>query len=138
MGPDFRLLFESGAGCCLVLAPDFTIVAVADAYLQATMTKRSEIVGRGLFEVFPDNPDDPTTTGTSNLRASLERVAEHRTTAVIPVQKYDIRRPPGEVEVPYWSPRNSPVFGANGRVINLLHSVVDVTELRNKQKAEEE
>jgi len=38
MAPDFRRSFETGAGCCLVLAPDFTIVGVADDYLKATMT----------------------------------------------------------------------------------------------------
>ena len=61
--PDFRRLFQSASGCCLVLAPDFTIVAVSDAYLRATMTKRDEILGRGIFDVFPDNPSDPGATG---------------------------------------------------------------------------
>ena len=32
------------------------------------------IMGKGMFEVFPDNPDDPNATGVSNLRDSLERV----------------------------------------------------------------
>jgi hypothetical protein len=54
--PDFRRLFESVPGCYLVLAPDMTIVASSDAYLRASMTRRDEIVGRPLFEVFPDNP----------------------------------------------------------------------------------
>lgn len=61
--PDFKALFESAPGCYLVLAPDLTIVAVNDAYLQATMTEREKILGRRLFEVFPDNPDDPEATG---------------------------------------------------------------------------
>ena len=73
--PDFRVLFESAPGLYLVLAPDpaFTIVAVSDAYLRATMTRREQILHRGIFDVFPDNPDDPQATGTRNLRASLER-----------------------------------------------------------------
>jgi hypothetical protein len=47
--PDFRLLFESAPGLYLVLRPDadFTIVAVSDAYLEATLTQRAAIVGRG-------------------------------------------------------------------------------------------
>jgi signal transduction histidine kinase len=44
--PDFRILFESAPGLYLVLTPDFTVAAVSDAYLEATMTKRDEIVGR--------------------------------------------------------------------------------------------
>ena len=56
--PDFRALFESAPGLYLVLTPDLTIVAASDAYLHATMTKRAEILGRDLFDVFPHNPDD--------------------------------------------------------------------------------
>ncbi len=45
----------------MVLDPELSIVAVSDAYCKATMTAREQI-GRAaaLFEVFPDNPDDPT------------------------------------------------------------------------------
>src|SRR5258705_76191 len=49
--PDFRALFESAPGLDLVLAPDLTIVAVSDAYLDATMTRREAILGRGLFDI---------------------------------------------------------------------------------------
>src|SRR6476620_10281395 len=90
---DFRRLFESVPGLYLVLAPSLTIVAVSDAYLRATMTVRDEILGRGLFEVFPDNPDDPAATGVGNLRTSLERVLRERVPDTMAVQKYDVRRP---------------------------------------------
>jgi len=70
---DFRTLFESAPGLYLVLKPDLTIVAVSDAYLRATKTRREEIVGAPVFDVFPDNPDDPAATGVKNVRASLER-----------------------------------------------------------------
>lgn len=67
-------------GLYLVLLPDptYTIVAVSDAYLAATKTRRDEILGRALFAVFPDNPDDPAATGVSNLRASLRREGNQR------------------------------------------------------------
>ena len=57
--PDFKAIFEGAPGLYLVLTPDLRIVAVSDAYLSATMTNRASILGRALFEVFPDNPDDP-------------------------------------------------------------------------------
>src|SRR5207302_9083480 len=108
--PDFKTLFESAPGLYLVLTPELRIVAVSDAYLRATMTKRDDILGRDLFEVFPDNPDDPGATGTRNLRASLRRVIANRTEDVMPIQKYDVRRPAsegGSFEERYWSPLNS-------------------------------
>src|SRR5574337_1095240 len=52
--PDFRKLFEDTPGLYLVLDPNLNIVAVNDAYARATKTKREEIVGRGIFDVFPD------------------------------------------------------------------------------------
>lgn len=140
--PDFRALFEAAPGLCLVLMPDFTIVAVSDAYASATMTRREDILGRGLFEVFPDNPDDPATEGMRNLRASLQRVLQSRVTDAMPVQKYDIRRPEsegGEFEVRYWSPVNSPVLNALGDLTYIIHCVVDVTDfMRIKQAGVEQ
>src|ERR1700756_4512092 len=94
--PDFETLFESAPGLYLVLAPDLKIVAVSDAYLRATMTKREEILGRGIFDVFPDNPQDPAATGVRNLRTSLERVLREKVADAMAVQKYDIRRPESE------------------------------------------
>src|SRR5437870_3277872 len=129
--PDFRALFESAPGLYLVLTPDFSIVAVSDAYLRATMTKREEILGREIFDVFPDNPEDPTATGVRNLRASLCRVLRNRAPDAMAVQKYDIRRPEsdgGGFEERYWSPLNSPVFGEHDEITAIIHRVEDVTE----------
>jgi len=140
--PDFQVLFESAPGLYLVLTPALTIVAVSDAYLKATMTKREKILGRGLFEVFPDNPDDPAATGVRNLRASLDRVMTHRVPDTMTVQKYDIRRPESEgggFEERYWSPVNSPVLGADGKIAYIIHRVEDVTEfIRLKQEESEQ
>jgi PAS domain S-box-containing protein len=113
------------------VTPDLTIVAVSEAYLQARMTKRDEILGRHLFEVFSDSPDDPSATGVSNLRASLDRVLQHRAPHTMAVQKYDIRRPESEgggFEERYWSPVNSPVLGTNGEVAYIIHRVEDATD----------
>jgi PAS domain S-box-containing protein len=130
----FRALFESLPGLFLVLTPDLKIMAVSDAYLQATMTKREEILGRGLFEVFPDNPNDPSASGAANLRASLDRVRKNIVSDTMAIQKYDVRRPDGVFEERYWSPVNSPVLSANRQVEYIIHRVEDVTEfVRNKQ-----
>jgi signal transduction histidine kinase len=138
---DFRTLFESAPGLFLVLAPDLRIVAVSDVYLRATMTDRETILGRGIFEVFPDNPDDPLATGEHNLRQSLESVLEFGRTDTMAVQKYDVRRPEAEgggFEERYWSPQNSPVLGADGKVRFIIHRVEDVTDfVRLKQAGRE-
>jgi len=133
--PDFRVLFESAPGLYLVLTPRFDIVAVSDAYLRATMTEREQILGRNIFDVFPDNPDDAEATGVRNLKASLQHALETRRSDAMAVQKYDIRRPEdGEFEERFWSPVNCPVLGPDGEVQYLIHRVEDATEfVRLKQ-----
>ena len=109
------------------------------------MTKRDDILGRGIFEVFPDNPEDPTATGVRNLRASLQRVLQGKISDTMAVQKYDIRKPESEgrgFEERYWSPVNAPVFGPDGEIAYIIHRVEDVTDfvlprLRTHQQTEE-
>src|SRR5919206_5155208 len=93
--PDFRAVFESTPGLYLLLTPELTIVAVSDAYLSATMTKRGAIVGRNIFDVFPDNPSDPHATGTTNLRSSLMRVLRRALRTSLRGRRNTIRRPGG-------------------------------------------
>ncbi len=128
VAPDFRILFESMPGLYLVMTPDFTIAAVNDAYLAATMTRRENILGRNIFDVFPDNPDDPEADGRRNLTASLNRVLKTKSPDTMAIQKYDIRMPQGGFEERHWSPVNSPVLDAEGNVAYIIHHVEDVTE----------
>ncbi|WP_243317797.1 ATP-binding protein [Geothrix paludis] len=136
--PDFRLLFQSLPGLYLVLDPGLVIVGVSDAYLSASLTQREDILGRGIFEVFPDNPDDPAATGVANLRESLHRVLSLKRPDAMAVQKYDIQRPSSEgggFERRYWSPLNAPVLSPAGEVRFILHRVEDVTEFVRLKEA---
>jgi len=140
--PDFRALFEAIPGLYLVLlpdAPDFTIVAASDAYLQATLTEREAILGHGFFDVFPDNPKDPDTAAVRNTAASLLHVLQQRAPHTMPVQKRDFRLPnaAGGFEERFWSPINSPVFGGGGEVAYILHQIEDVTDIHERKLAEQ-
>jgi signal transduction histidine kinase len=138
---DHQALFENAPAPLLVLEPEpptFRILGATNAYLSATLTERAAIVGRGLFEVFPDNPDDPHATGARNLRASLERVLATRARDTMAVQKYDIRREDGTFEERYWSPLNAPVMNGAGTLSFIIHRVADVTALVQAQRLGEE
>jgi PAS domain-containing protein len=131
-GPDYRAIFDSLPGCYLILLPDaprFTIVAVNDAYARATHTSQA-LVGMGLFEAFPDNPNDPEADGVRMLTESLQRVLDRKTIDYMKIQKYDIptRGTGGGFEVRYWNPDNSPVLDADGRIRYIIHHVIDVTD----------
>jgi len=140
--PDYQRLFDAAPGLYLVLDPQLRIVAVNQAYARATMTRPEDILGKWIFEVFPDNPDDPEAEGVRNLRVSLQRVLQTGQADAMPVQKYDIRKPAekgGGFEARYWSPLNTPVIGASGQLAYVIHRVEDVTEfVRLKQQGVEE
>jgi len=127
--PDYRRLFEGAPAPYIVLTPDFTIVAANAARLHATMTQREQVIGKPLFEMFPDNPEDETATGVSNLRASLERVLRNKIPDAMPLQKYDIPKPGGGFEKRYWAPLNTPILDEEGNVAHILHWAEDVTAL---------
>ena len=129
---------EAASGLSLTLTPDLRITAVNDAYLQATMTRRDDVVGRGIFDVFPG---DPSASGIRNLNASLQRVLRSRASDAMPVQKIDIRRPEadgGDVEEHYWRTHNSPVLGPDGQVDGIVLYVKDVTEFIHLNRTLEE
>ncbi len=137
---DFEAIFNATPNLYLILSPELEIVAVNEAYLKATMVKREQILGRNIFDVFPDNPGDPGATGVHNLSASLQRVLELKKPDAMAVQKYDVQHPrEGGFEERYWSPLNSPVLGENKEILYIIHHVEDVTDyIRLKQSEKEQ
>ncbi len=140
--PDFRAFFERAPNALLVVLPNspaFTILAVSDEYERVSGVKREELFGRDLFDVFPDNPHDPAATGVHNLRESFARVIAGRVPDRMPLQRYDVERPPSEgggFEERYWSALNTPVLDSEGHLEYILHSVEEVTETVRAEQRE--
>ncbi|WP_225101132.1 PP2C family protein-serine/threonine phosphatase [Streptomyces sp. CoH27] len=127
---DHAALFAATPSPYLVLAPDLVIVDVNRAYLAVTGRTREDLVGRHVFNAFPDNPADPEADGVRNLGASLHRVLATRQADTMALQKYDIpvMGRPGVFDERWWSPVNTPVLGPDGQVDYIIHRVEDVTE----------
>lgn len=109
--------------------PGLHIVDVNDAYAEATFITRGDVVGKSLFEVFPDNPDEVLADGVSNLYSSLRTVAQTGQPHAMAIQRYDIRNPVGEFVERHWQPINTPIHDKDGHLIFLLHHMEDVTDL---------
>jgi PAS fold len=107
--------------------PGLHVVDINNAYAAATMTTATGIAGRPMFEIFPDNPDEPLADGVCNLYASLATAADTGRPHTMPVQRYDIRDAGGKFVERHWQPVNTPLFDAEGNLAFLLHHVVDVT-----------
>ncbi|MFC5459195.1 ATP-binding protein [Massilia niabensis] len=129
---DFQALFRATPYPYLVMTPDLTIVGASGAYLRSVQRTEADIVGRYVFEAFPEDPDNPEATNITEVKASLLRAlakGEPDTTAfvryAVPVHtaegtKFDER---------YWSTVHTPVLDEHGTPILVFQNPVDVTEL---------
>lgn len=108
--------------------PDYTIVACSEQYATSTGTIDKEIIGRKLFEVFPDNPSDRDSEGVSKLSSSLQKVIETKQSHVMSLTHYDVPGGSGDFMEKFWNPINIPVMDDNGDIAYIIHCVEDTTE----------
>jgi PAS domain-containing protein len=121
----FRSAFAQAPFPCLVMTPDFLIAGANDPYAAATGIAQEAMIGRHLFEVFPDNPNDPAADGVRNLTASLRRVRALTRHDVMKLQRYDVRDKSGAWLEKYWHPVNWPIVDDDGSILALIHQVTE-------------
>ncbi|WP_328869775.1 SpoIIE family protein phosphatase [Streptomyces sp. NBC_00287] len=128
---DYAAVFQALPGMVALLTPELVYADVNEDFLRAAGRKREQVVGRHIFDVFPENPDNPSAQGMRNVETSMRRVLATGERDTMALQRYDVEYPdrPGEWEERYWSPVNAPVFGPDGHVVLLVHRVEEVTEL---------
>ncbi|ALI99928.1 PAS domain-containing protein [Rufibacter tibetensis] len=128
--PPFLKIFEAQAGLVLLLNPELKIQAASDAYLRETLTKRKDIIGKHVFTVFPDNPEEANESPTKNLMASFEQIFATGKSHKMEIIRYDIPDPerPGYFVERYWSTCNTPVLDDQGNITCIIHETNNVTE----------
>ncbi|OIK06745.1 PP2C family protein-serine/threonine phosphatase [Streptomyces monashensis] len=128
---DYAAVFQALPGMVALLTPELVYADANAEFLRMAGRTREQVVGRHLFDVFPDNPNNEGASGMRNLAASLTRVAATGERDAMALQRYDVEdsERPGEWEERYWSPINAPVLDAEGKVALLVHRVEEVTEL---------
>jgi PAS domain S-box-containing protein len=134
--PQFDQVFQLLPTPTVLLLPDapkFTIVAVNNAYLGAVNFPEEDLIGKGIFEAFPENK---VSNGVENLKNSLKRVIVKQDPHRMPLQKYDIPIcGTTKFKVKYANVQNIPVKNANNSITHILHSVEDVTDKKNLEIA---
>jgi len=114
----------------LLLTPDFDIADMNLAYLQVAGRTREELLGRNVFDAFPDNPSDPDASGVRDLAESLHRVLATGQPDELSFQQYDVEVPgsSGVYAQRFWCPVNGPVFAADGRIVLIAQCVEEITD----------
>lgn len=124
-------LFNVTPALLQVIDTNLAVIAISDAFLQATMKERNAVINQNIFDVFPINPDDKNADGEKNIRASFDHVFKNKVTDILPVQKYDIKKPEsdgGGFEIKYWKVTHSPVLTIDGSVKYIIQHAEDITE----------
>lgn len=122
--PDRYLLIKADA-------PTFTLLAASDSYLEMTLQTRENLVGRPLFEVFPENPDNEVQSLSvqNDLGTAIGACASTGEDNEMDIFRYDVADQNGVYRERWWKVTHRAIKDAEGIVIAVLNRPEDVTEL---------
>ena len=129
MPVDFAQIFDHLPGMCLILDTAFNILAQNQDHARATLSAGKNVVGRNLFDAFPDNPYDSGADGVASVRQSLLTVLKTRQADAMPIIRYDVQPKLGGFQTRYWAITNTPILDEDGFVRWIINRAEDVTEL---------
>jgi PAS domain S-box-containing protein len=127
---DYKKLFTDLPACYVVFdcdAPHFTMLTASAGYFEVTGKTYEEIVGHGLFKVFPDISERASKTGKGELQVSLEKVIRTKQPDSTGVIRYDIADENGAMERRYWQATHYPWLDDDGECKAIIQSTSDVT-----------
>ncbi len=126
---NFQLMFDSVPGVFIAYSPDgFDVIAISEAALEAMSLRRQDVLGKNLFEIMPYQPDD---SDHEVLRGSITQVLGRKCAVFLNIQSYlvKISKNTEETEIRHWAVTNSPVIDQNGRILQLILRMQDITDM---------
>lgn len=108
--------------------PDYVMFAASDSYLQVTGKTTDQIIGKKLFDVFPDTSERAKKTGRGDLHDSFDKVIKTLKPDSTGVIRYDVTNSDGVMELRYWQATHYPII-REGKCVAIVQSTMDVTDL---------
>ena len=129
---DYGALFHRAPNPYVVLDRELRIIDMNEAYLAVTMSRRDAIVGRNLFEAFPNEGsiNDPSV---ALVRESLLKALREARTDHLAIVEYQIEGPNGP-DRRVWSATHTPILDADGRAQFVMQHTQDITEITRLRK----
>lgn len=108
--------------------PDFTILEENEAHAKVAMVDRERVIGRPLFDVFPDTSEQYIESGVSQLLESIRKVIRTGKPDAMQNLSYDLKDPSGTFKTMYWSVTHYPVRGKSGKIIAVYQETKNITD----------
>ncbi len=129
---NLKTIFGQSPIACLILhpnAPTFTVAYANDALLKMTNVNYDDIVGKGIFGAFSENPDEVGSKRKKAVQDSLEKALAEKKPNKLSLQRYDMPlNAPGNFELKFWNCDTYPLLDENGEVKFIVQNPVDITE----------
>ncbi|GAC1313535.1 MAG: hypothetical protein NVSMB24_36890 [Mucilaginibacter sp.] len=111
-------------------APDFTIAGANEAFLHMTNSERHRIVGKGIFDAFPQKADDSGSKRRKIIYNSLVHAFLVKKAHKITLLRYDIPiKHTDDHDERFWNFDTYPVLDETGQVKFIIQNPVDVTKM---------
>jgi PAS domain S-box-containing protein len=129
MSVDYLKLFRAFPETSVIISPEnYKIIDATDDYLEVTMRAREELIGKNMFEAFPDNPGSNDSNNSALLKKSLDFVIKNKEIHFLDTLRYDIPKPDGTFDYRFWEASHTPVFDENNKLLFIIQKTSDVTE----------
>ncbi len=121
---DLAGMFEQLPNAFMIVDRELRYVAANASYLKVTGSHREDLLGRYVFDVFPDDENSRA------VKASFERVLATGRSDELAALKYRVPNAPGEApQQRVWSARHTPLLDEQGRVAHIVQETMDITHL---------
>jgi PAS domain S-box-containing protein len=129
---DLQLLYNAIPGSFIILDPGMYIRHVSNAFLEATLTSRSEVLGQPVLTVFSHHAGD----GGLYFQQALQAARDTQQPRTLAAQKCRLAGPDGVWQERYWDWVITPVPAQDGQVAGFILQVTDVTCQQQEQPEE--
>ena len=127
---DFKLVLAHSPNPYLLLDHELNIRWANDTYLELMDRERDDIVGRHVFDAFPNEGESR-----QQLQASFDRVLETGEPDEIAHIKYDIPNASGGMDAHIWSTTQVPILDDGGAVEYILQHPIQITKIEQRDTA---
>ncbi|AKQ44722.1 hypothetical protein TH63_02315 [Rufibacter radiotolerans] len=132
------VILEDCPDLYLLLTPELQIKWVSNAYLNTTGRSREELIGKFISEIYPPEASSAKEAEfTQELQDSLTQVLTTGNHHEMGLHRSEQPAPPGEdgdsIEK-FWRVLHKPVVNETGEIISIIHKMIDVTALVQKQR----